>query len=323
MTLNKIEKKIFYFIKTYHIFKKYDKILIGVSGGKDSVVLLNSLIKISKLNNYEIFAAHFNHKYRKNSDIDELFVKKLCAENNIPLFIKSADVKKISLDRKESFEECARKLRYEFFFDILKENNLNKIATAHNLSDLVETIIFRISRGSGIYGSCGMEPVNDLLTKPMLTVTLKEAYEYVTINNIEYVEDETNDSLKYTRNRIRHKILPELSEINEKFENNYLKFAQNIWKYRHHCETLFYERTKKVNDSLVIELKNDFFDSEILRLFFLKNSYYPPNMEETEKIIRMRNSGTRIFNNYILRKQKNNIVITFNKGSDNFARKEK
>jgi len=213
------------------------------------------------------------------------------------------------LKRYENVENSARKMRYEFFLKTLRENDFNKIATAHHMNDLVETILYRLSRGTGIYGIAGLLPVNEMLTRPMLTVTLKELINYVTINNVKYKTDKTNFDVKYSRNRIRKNILPELNKVNENFENNFFKFAKIAWDYRKQVENEYIKRVHKKENKYYFDIKEDIFDEEILRLFFLKNQFYPPNYEETKKLIKMKSKKYKQFKKIIISKNKNTLII--------------
>lgn len=310
MYLNSFEKKIFNFIKTYKIFKKCDKILIAVSGGKDSMTLLNVLYKISKINDYKLGVAHFNHKIRKESEHEEKFVEEYVNKFGLEYHYGNFDIIRYSEDSKISIEQAAREKRYEFLFNIQKEFKYDKIATAHHLNDVTETLIYRLLRGTGIYGLSGLMPVNEKLTRPMLTVTLKDVEDYVTINKVEHVVDSSNFSLEYTRNKIRHKIIPEFDGIFDNYENNILTLQKILWEYRNTVEKEFKKRVKYEKNEYIYEIKGDIFDSEILRLIFMKNKNYPPNYEETKKIINMGSKKQRKIYNFLIFKNKRHLHIS-------------
>lgn len=302
--LNTFEKKIYKFIKNYNIYKNYDKILIAVSGGKDSMCLLNVMTKISKIMNFELGVAHFNHKLRNESENEKELVRRETEKLNLKFHYGEADTNKY-----KNIENSARKMRYEFLFRILKEKKYNKIATAHHMDDLVETIIYRLSRGTGIYGIAGLLPVNETLTRPMLTVTLKELINYVTINNVKYKTDQTNYDIKYSRNRIRINVLPELKIINENYENNFYKFSKIAWDYRKQVEYEYENRVHEKENKYYFNIKNDLFDEEILRIIFLKNNMYPPNYEETKKMINMKSKRSKKFKKLNIIKNKKTLII--------------
>ncbi|MGM0640596.1 MAG: tRNA lysidine(34) synthetase TilS [Thermotogota bacterium] len=302
--LNEFEKKIYKFIKNYNIYQKYDKILIAVSGGKDSMCLLNVMKKISTIMKLKIAVVHFNHKLRVESEEEKFFVEQETKKLDLEFYYSEADVKKY-----KNIENSARKMRYDFFLKVFRENNFNKIATAHHMDDLVETILYRLSRGTGLYGIAGLLPVNEMLTRPMLTVTLKELINYVTINNVKYKTDKTNFDVKYSRNRIRNNILPELKKVNENFEKNIFRFAKIAWGYRKQVEREYKNRVHEKENVYYFDIKEDVFDEEILRLFFLKNKFYPPNYEETKKLIKMKSKKSKKFKNILVSKNKNTLII--------------
>jgi tRNA(Ile)-lysidine synthase len=266
--------------------------------------LLKVMHRISKIMNLEIGVAHFNHKLRKESEEEKIFVEKETKKLKIKYHYSEANE-----ENYKNIELSARNMRYDFLFDVAKKNNYNKIATAHHMNDLVETIIYRLSRGTGIYGVSGLLPVNEMLTRPMLTVTLKELINYVTINNVKYKIDKSNFENNYSRNRIRNKILPELNLINDNFENNFFKFAKIAWEYRKQIEVEYKKRVHQKENKYYFDIKNDIFDEEILRLFFLKCNHYPPNYEETKKLIKMRSKKSKKFKNIKIEKNKNILVL--------------
>lgn len=309
MVLLDFEKKVLGFIKDYKIFNKYDKILLGVSGGKDSMSLLYTMHKLSKIIGFEISVVHLNHGMREEAIKDENFVREKCENIGVRFISEKKDVFQYSKKNKVGIEVAGRSLRYEFFYRTLRKLDYNKIATAHHMDDLVETVLYRILRGTGIYGLGGLVPIEGELAKPMLCVNLEDIKNYVTINNIEYVEDSYNYSLDYSRNKIRQNIAPLFEQINIKYSQSFFRLAKIVWKYREEIKKKFNERSKTSQDLISIELIGDFFDEEVLRYAFLKLGQYPPNMEETEKIIEMRNGGIRRINKINLVKKGNCIEL--------------
>jgi len=307
--LQDFEKKIFKFVRDYKIFNKYDKILLGVSGGKDSMSLLHVMTKLSKIMGFEISVAHVNHGMRQEAGNDEAFVGQTCEKLKVPFFSKKVDVFNYSKANKVGVEVAGRNLRYEFFYETLRRLKYNKIATAHHMDDLSETMIYRILRGTGIYGLGSLIPIEEEIAKPMLCVDLEEIKNYVTINNIKYVEDKYNYSLDYDRNKIRYEITPLFSNINTRYKESFFRLAKIIWAYREEVKRKFEERSETSKDSLKLKLENDFFDTEIIRIAFLKFGKYPPNMEETEKIVKMRNGGKRKINGLNITKKSDSLLV--------------
>lgn len=204
--------KVYNFINKYNMLSCGDTVICGLSGGADSVALLLILNELSDSLGIKLEAVHVNHCLRGDeSDRDELFCKKLCADNNIPFTAVSCDVKSFSQEKGLSTEEAARELRYSIFRE---KSSGKKMATAHNANDALETAILNLARGTGLKGLAGIPPVRGNIIRPLLPVTRAEIENYLKIKGQTYVTDSTNLSDDYTRNRIRHRIIPLLQEIN-------------------------------------------------------------------------------------------------------------
>ena len=204
--------KIYGFICKYKMVDSGDTVVCGLSGGADSVALLLALHELREKLGITIEALHVNHCLRgAESDRDELFCEELCRVRNIAFKAVSCDVKSYSKENSLSVEEAARKLRYSIF----EENSKGKkLATAHNANDNLETVILNLSRGTGVKGLAGIPPARDNIIRPLLTVTRAEIESFLNDRGQSYVTDSTNLSDDYTRNRIRHKIIPLMQEIN-------------------------------------------------------------------------------------------------------------
>lgn len=195
-----------------NLIEKHDKILIGLSGGADSVFLLNILIQLQRDLDFEIYTCHINHSYRDTALRDENFSRKISEENNIKFFSKKVDMKQYSIDHSISLEDSGRILRYKYFNEILKSEDFNKIAVAHHLDDQVETFFLHLFRGSGIDGLCGMQYQNKNIIRPLLDVSKSEILNYLDENDIDYVTDETNFVADVQRNKIRLEMLPYIQD---------------------------------------------------------------------------------------------------------------
>lgn len=206
--INKIDR----FINENKMLANGDCVVCGLSGGADSVCLLLALSVLREKININVEALHVNHSLRgSESDSDEEFCRKLCKELDIPFKSERCNVKKYASENSLSDEEAARILRYEIF----RKNSIGKkIATAHNANDNLETVILNLARGSAIKGLAGIPPVRDNIIRPLLTVTRNEIENFLSSRNQNFVTDSTNLSDNYTRNKIRHKIIPLLQEIN-------------------------------------------------------------------------------------------------------------
>ncbi len=204
----RIQEKVFSFIRTHEMISSGDKVIVGVSGGADSVCLLFMLLEWSKVTPIDIIVAHINHGIRKEAVDDADYVKSLCESHNITFYQEEIDVQKKAIDEKISEEEAGRIVRYEVFERAAQLYGATKIAVAHNNNDRAETMLFHLFRGSGITGLCSIRPKRNQIIRPILCLERSEIETYLKNRNITYCVDYTNDQDAYTRNRIRHHILP-------------------------------------------------------------------------------------------------------------------
>ena len=225
MFLDKIRET----ISKYSLLEKGDNVICAVSGGADSVCLLHTMLELRDEYSVNIFVANVNHLIRgEESDNDSLFVEKLCRKNGLKFFYREYDVKKVSEERKIGEEECGRILRYEFFDEISKEIGNAKIATAHNLNDNAETVLFRLVRGTAAQGIGGIMHRRKNIIRPLLDVSRKEIEKYLAEKNIPWCEDSTNKLPIYARNKIRLGIVPLLNEISDNAEEKIVSAARLI-----------------------------------------------------------------------------------------------
>ena len=205
------------------MLKNGDRIIVALSGGADSVALLHTLISLKEKYNLTLYAAHVNHNLRGEEALrDERFVRKLCADERIELFVRSVDIRAASLKEGIGTELCGRKARYGFFGELSRRLDA-KIATAHTAGDNAETVLFNLIRGSGTKGLSGIAPVRDNIIRPLIYAGRDEIERFCEEKNISYVTDSTNLGDEYTRNKIRHKLIPLCKELNPDFENTVLK----------------------------------------------------------------------------------------------------
>ncbi len=201
-------KKIAEYINKYHMLKDGDTVIIGVSGGADSVCLLSVLCELRQTRKLSLIAAHVNHLYRETADRDENYVKKLCMDLGVEYKCLRMNVQAVAAEKGLSFEEAGRFVRYDFFMKLKEEYGADKIAVAHHLEDCSETVLFQLFRGSNTKGLGGITPTKGDVIRPLLNISRNEIEQYLLERNIEWMEDETNDSLEFSRNAIRHCILP-------------------------------------------------------------------------------------------------------------------
>ena len=208
-----LEDKVLNTIKRYEQIKSGDTIVVGVSGGPDSICLLNVLKNLQNELKINIVVAHINHMIRKEADSETVFVQDFCEQRDIKCFVKKADVLQIAKEKKLGTEEVGRKIRYDFFEEVKNIVGGNKIATAHNANDNAETVLMNFLRGSGSTGLKGIEPIRDnKLIRPIIECTRQEIEQYCNEKGLNPKYDKTNQENIYTRNKIRNMLIPYIQE---------------------------------------------------------------------------------------------------------------
>lgn len=223
-----MKEKVLNTIKKYNLIKNGDKIILGVSGGPDSISMLDILCNIKKENqiDFDIIVAHVNHLIREEAIDDEKYVQEYCEKNKIKYYIKRIDVQNIANEKKIGTEEAGRIARYDFFDEILQKTNSNKIGIAHNKNDKIETIIMHILRGSGISGLKGIEPIRDnKYIRPLIECERTEIEQYCEEHKLNPRIDKTNFENEYTRNKIRNIVIP---YIKEEFNPNIIETINRL-----------------------------------------------------------------------------------------------
>lgn len=226
-----------------------DKVIIGVSGGPDSIFLLNVLDRIKKLKiiDFDIEVAHINHMIREEASIDEDLVIKTSKEMGYECHVLKANIPLKVKEQKISEEECGRNIRYEFFEKLVKERGANKIAVAHNQTDNVETVIMNFLRGTGINGLTGMDYKYGNIIRPMLDIKKQDIIEILNKNNISYVIDKTNSENKYTRNRVRNDLI---KKIEDEYNPNFLDTTKRMIELNRQDEELLMDYVEKEYEEL-------------------------------------------------------------------------
>ncbi len=245
--------KVLEFLNSF--LKINDTIVVACSGGPDSMGLLDIIGKLRDKYNLKIVCAHVNHNVRKISDDEAIMVQKYCKENNI-IF----EYYKIENYGKENFHQQARKIRYNFFEELVNKYSANYLFTAHHGDDLMETILMRICRGSILKGYKGIETIsikdNYKVVRPLLSLTKSQMLEYVKNNNIPYAVDESNNEDHYTRNRYRHNVLPFLKSENALVHLKFKDFSDELSLYDDFVDKYIEDKNGKIysNNSIKIDL---------------------------------------------------------------------
>lgn len=233
-------------------------VLVGFSGGADSTALLHLLKKYTEQCGAELYAAHINHCIRgEEADRDEAFCKSFAESLGVRFFSLRADVPKIASQTGESIETAARRVRYNFFDALMKENGIAVLATAHNADDNLETILFNMARGTGLSGLCGIPPcrpcANGIVVRPILNMEKREILNYCSNNQLSFVTDSTNTDTDYTRNKIRAQIIPVMREVNSAAVKNAARMSENLREDSLCIEKLSEGLAEKFGDGYAID----------------------------------------------------------------------
>lgn len=320
-----MEKKFLENLKQFN-FKKNTSILLAVSGGEDSVTMLDLFSKYKDMFNLNLFVCHFNHSLRKEADFDENFVKNLSIKYNLKFFSKKEDVEKFSYENKFSTEEGARILRYKFFNEVIESENIDFLATAHNKDDLAETVIMRILRGTGINGLIGITKKRNNIIRPLLDFSKAQIKNYVLENNLKFVQDNTNFLDVYKRNNIRLNLIPKLKkDFNPNVVDALCKLSTIACDYDNISKEYIFSKkenlwTKKDNKIFIDinKLKNESksFRYILYRNFFEKISKNPDGIsflliEEIDKLIFSKTGKYVKIKNVIFKNEYGKLVIFY------------
>lgn len=224
-------KRVLEFTQKYDMLEPGYKVVVGVSGGADSLALLHILSQMQNSIPITLYVAHVNHGLRDGAAREDAdFVEAIAKEWDFEFFLKEAQVSKLSKKWGISEEQAGRRVRYEFFEEVRRLVDGDKIALAHHRDDQAETILHNIIRGTGLAGLSGMKPVRDeFIIRPLLEVSRQEIEDYCHVNDLKYRTDHTNDEIIYTRNRIRHKIIPMIEEeFNPNFVNGLVRMGDML-----------------------------------------------------------------------------------------------
>lgn len=315
------------------LLKLNDTIIIGVSGGPDSMCLLHTLISLKEEKNLKIICAHINHGLRVESNEEKIFVEEYSKKKNI-IF----EYMKIEEYTNDKFTENeARRKRYAFFEELIKKYNAKYLMTAHHGDDLIETTLMRIVRGSTLSGFIGIPKISVnkkyKIVRPLLYTTKEDIYKYLEENNIPYVLDKTNESDKYTRNRYRKHMLPFLKNEEENVHLKFLKYSEELEKYNNYINNIVKEKIRDIieDNKILVDkiLKEDKFIQERIIEYAIKDiqkyDIFNINNKGMENIIELlknkENKEVHLSDNYIARKSYNYLIIEKNKNKVDYQYK--
>ena len=256
-----VEEQVYNCIKKYKLINENDKVLIGVSGGPDSICILHVFNKLKSVLKIEIYVAHVNHMIRKEADKETEYVKEFCKNLNVECFIKKIDVVKYAKEHKIGIEEAGRNIRYNFFEEVSKNIMADKIVTAHNSNDNAETVLLNIIRGSGLSGLKGIEPIREnKYIRPLIQTERIDIEKYCIENKLQPKIDKSNLDNEYTRNKTRNLLIPYIKkEFNSNIINTINRLSEIV-----SAENEYMEETaiKRFNEICIIENINNNLISE-------------------------------------------------------------
>lgn len=257
-----IENKVLETIKKYQLIEKEDKLVIGVSGGPDSMALLHILLTLQEkeqIPSCTLLVAHVNHMLRKEADEETAYVEEFCRLHQIPCFIKRAKVEELAQKAKMGTEEMGRNIRYQFFEEVRQKEKAQKIVTAHHANDNAETVLMNILRGSGTAGLKGIEPIrknekNVVFIRPLIHCTKEEIYQYCEEKNLQPKIDKSNQEIVYNRNKVRNILIPFLEK---EWNPNIVATLNRLSELARQENQYLEKQTQKAYEDMVLEEGKD------------------------------------------------------------------
>ncbi len=296
------------FNQKYGLIKKGDKIVIAFSGGPDSVYLFLKLLELKEEFDLELIAVHINHGLMKESEEHAEFVKKFCQSHGVKLYYFKKDISAYAKELKLSIEEAGRKFRYEKFYEIKDKHQCASIAVAHHKNDQAETVLYRMSRGTGWKGMAAIRPKQNGIIRPMLNISKKEILAYLGEIGQDYNVDPSNSNTIYARNIIRNCAIPELERVNKQAVSHIAALAQQMEEIgaylEEQIEVAYQSCAKQEEEMLRIFLPNfvklpNFMQLEVLKkaLVFITKKEKDLTREHIKAMqdLTLRQSGKEIF----------------------------
>jgi tRNA(Ile)-lysidine synthase len=322
--MKKIEQKVLKFIDEKNLIEKNDKVLVGLSGGPDSVFLLHFLKKYSKKLKISLGAVHVNHLLRgKEANRDERFCEKLSNELSIPFYSVRKNIKAKASKEKISIEEAGRKIRYKEFEKVLVKEGYTKIATAHNADENTETVLLNLVKGTGLSGLSGIPPLRNNIIRPLLVITKKEVLDYLDHYNLKYRTDLTNLIDDSERNFLRNQVIPLIKKrLNPSLANTLLKSSEVF----RNINNLIKKKADGAAINLVSKKENYLsislpqlkkievgFRSEVIRYIFNKEFGMQISFDDCTKVLSLLNKqvgkSIQIFENIKVTRERIGLII--------------
>ena len=293
----KLFREILNINKKYNLIENNDIIVVGFSGGPDSVFLVEMLKKLQHFFNFKIYLVHINHLLRgEDADSDENFSFEYAKKNNLEIFIKRIPVKEIAKEIGKTLEEVGREERYKFFSEIYEKVGATKIATAHNKDDQIETFLFRLIRGTSLQGLEGIKIKNNNVIRPISEIYKKDILEYLNKNEIQYKIDKTNFENEFTRNSIRLDLIPFIEErYNIKFKDKIFSLIKEIRENNQNNSLNLSDYTDSENRIILEKTKflSNFDKKNLLSLFLNKKNIEVNRNKINEISSLIKNNGTK------------------------------
>ena len=293
----KLFREILNINKKYNLIENNDIIVVGFSGGPDSVFLVEMLKKLKNFINFKIYLVHINHLLRgEDADSDEKFSIEYAKKNNLEIFIKRIPVKEIAKEIGKTLEEVGREERYKFFSEIYEKVGATKIATAHNKDDQIETFLFRLIRGTSLQGLEGIKIKNNNVIRPISEIYKKDILEYLNKNEIQYKIDKTNFENEFTRNSIRLDLIPFIEErYNIKFKDKIFSLIKEIRENNQNNSLNLSDYTDSENRIILEKTKflSNFDKKNLLSLFLNKKNIEVNRNKINEISSLIKNNGTK------------------------------
>ena len=301
-------------VEQHFPFLENKRLLIAISGGIDSVVLTHLAHQLG----FDFSLCHCNFQLRgPESDKDESFVKKLGEELNVKVFTTSFQTEKYAEEKKLSIQVAARELRYTWFYELIEKHNYNYVLTAHNSNDNLETFLINLTRGTGLEGLTGIPPINHKSIRPLLKFSRDDIQLFAIKNEITWREDRSNANIKYVRNKVRHKIVPILQEINP----HLLETFQKTLEHLNESQSIVNDTVEEITNDL-LSVEGDVIKIHLQKLNELKNKkgylyqvLKPYGFTEWNDVLDLitAQSGKQVFSKtHRLLKNRNSLILTDN-----------